>query len=143
MKQAKQGDIVKIYFIGQTEDGDVFQAATSEPLEFAIGNKEVLPGLEKNVIGMEVGEKKKVKVLPEDAFGERRAELVDIVKKSQFPEHLHPEVGQQLQIKQKNGKTIDLRVTNIKDELVTLDANHPLAGHTLKFEIELADLKQA
>lgn len=141
MKQAKTGDVVKIFCTGHTEDGRVFETATAEPMEFTIGNNEVVAGLEKSVIGMAVGEKKKVTVPPREGYGEIQTQLVDKVKKSQFPEHIDPVVGLQLKLTQADGNTIDLRITEIKDGLVTLDANHPLAGRTLNYDIELAEVK--
>lgn len=141
MKIAKPGNIVRIYYTGQTEDGDIFDTDMGKPMKFKIGNNEVIPGLEMGVMGMGVGDRKKIKVSPEEGFGERRSELVETVKKSQLPDHIKPVVGQILRLNQKDDRTIDFSITKIENEKVTLDANHPLSGHTLKFEIELVDIK--
>jgi FKBP-type peptidyl-prolyl cis-trans isomerase 2 len=141
MKKANSGDVVKIYYIGQTENGDVFDTSMGKPVSFKIGNNEVVEGLDKGVIGMGIGEKKTLTIPPEQGFGERREQLVETVKKSRFPEHIKPEVGKKLQIKQGDGSKLDLRITEIKNEMVTLDANHPLSGQTLNFEIEMVDIE--
>jgi FKBP-type peptidyl-prolyl cis-trans isomerase 2 len=141
MRKASSGDVVKIYYIGQTEDGEVFDTSMGKPISFKIGDKEVVEGLEKGVIGMGIGDKKTLTIPPEEGFGERREQLVETVKKSRFPAHINPEVGKKLRIKQKDGSRIDLRITQIEDDTVTLDANHPLSGHTLNFEVEMVAIE--
>jgi len=140
--KAKKGNAVKIHFTGKTEDNRIFDSSKNrQPLEFEIGSGTVLSGLENGVIGMEIGESKTISVSPEEGFGQKRKELVTVVKKSDFPNHITPSVGQRLQAKQPQGETMDLYVTQIEGDDVTIDANHPLAGHTLQFEVEMMEIK--
>ncbi len=141
MNQAKTGDTVKVHYTGKLEDGVVFDSSKDRPpLEFTIGGGEVIAGFENGIIGMEVGGKKTISIPPEDAYGPRREELVLYVKKTDFPDNIVPAVGQQLQVRQPNGGIIDLVVTEMNEDTVTLDANHPLAGKTLIFDVELVEI---
>lgn len=141
MSQAKEGDTVKVHYTGKLDDGMVFDTSKNrDPLEFKIGSGQIIPGFEKEVIGMEEGETKSISIPPEDAYGQRRDELVVKVNKADFPENINPTVGQQLQIKQQDGNNINVVVADIANEEVTLDANHVLAGKTLNFEIELVSV---
>jgi len=141
MNQAKTGDTVRVHYTGKLEDGMIFDSSKDRPpLEFTIGGGEVIPGFESGIIGMEVGQVKTISIAPEEAYGPRREDLVLYVKKTDFPEDITPTVGQQLQIRQPNGRIIDLMVTEVGDESVTLDANHPLAGKTLIFDVELVEI---
>ena len=141
MAQAKQGDKVKVHYTGKLDDGTVFDSSKErEPLEFAIGDKKVIPGFEEAVIGMDIGEKKTVKLEAEKAYGPYRKELVMVVEKKQLPQDMKPEVGQQLQIKQEKNPPIIVTITKVSDNDVTLDANHPLAGKDLTFEVELVEI---
>jgi peptidylprolyl isomerase len=141
MAQAKDGDKVRIHYTGRLTDGTVFDSSEGqEPLEFTLGAGNIIPGFETGTLGMTVGEKKTIQIAPEDAYGERRDELVAVVKLSEFPEGIDVEIGQIYQTEQPDGRAVDLRVTEINGEEVTLDANHPLAGETLVFEVELIAL---
>ncbi|NLX03986.1 MAG: peptidylprolyl isomerase [Phycisphaerae bacterium] len=141
MAQAKEGDTVKVHYTGKLKDGTVFdQSAGKEPLEFTIGEGRVIPGFEEAVKGMEPGQSKTVEVSSEEAYGPRRDEMILQVDRSRLPEDLDPEVGQQLQSHQENGQTVILTVTDVSEQEVTLDANHPLAGQDLQFEIELVEI---
>jgi len=141
MAQAKDGDKVKIHYTGKLDDGTVFDSSEGrEPLEFTLGDGKIIPGFEKGTLGMEVGEKKSISIQPEDAYGQYRDDLKAQVKKSEFPEGTDPAVGQVYQMQQPDGQAIDLRVIGIEGEEVTLDANHPLAGKTLTFDIELVEV---
>jgi len=141
MAQAKEGDTVKVHYTGKLKDGTVFdQSAGKEPLEFTIGEGRVIPGFEEAVKGMEPGQSKTVEVSSEEAYGPRRDEMILQVDRSRLPEDLDPEVGQQLQSHQENGQTVILTVTDVSEQEVTLDANHPLAGQDLQFEIELFEI---
>jgi peptidylprolyl isomerase len=142
MRKAKKGNTVKIHFTGKTDDNEIFDSSKNrQPLEFEIGNSAMLSGLENGVIGMEKGQFKTITVPPEEAFGQKRKELVAVIKKSDFPNHIAPVVGQWLNAKQAHGGITDIYVTQIKGDDVTIDANHPLAGHTLQFEIEMIEIK--
>jgi peptidylprolyl isomerase len=135
---AKLGDTVKVHYTGKLDDGTVFDSSVDrDPLEFTIGSGNIIPGFEQAVVGMTPGESK-TEVIPNDqAYGPYMDEMVVIVDRRQMPGDLQPEVGQQLQIQQETGQVIPVVVTDISDGSITLDANHPLAGEDLTFEIEL------
>jgi len=139
--QAKQGDKVKVHYTGRFEDGTVFDTSDGrDPIEFTIGSGRIIPGFDKGVRGMVVGERKTVEVPPDQAYGEHHQRLVAKVKASEFPKDITPRLGQQLQTQDKNGREVNVRVTEINGDMVTLDANHPLAGKKLLFEIELVGI---
>ena len=141
MAQAEAGDRVKINFTGKLEDGSVFaNTADSEPLEFQLGEGNIIPGVEKAVEGMNVGESKTVKVLPEQAYGQRRDELVEEVGRDKFPKEIELQVGQKFDIPQQEGQPMVVRVVDVSEQTVTLDGNHPLAGRDLTFELELIEI---
>lgn len=130
-----------MHYTGKLEDGTVFDTSLGgEPLEFTIGEGEIIPGFEEAVIGMQPGESKTVTVPSERAFGPHRDELVVEVGRDQFPPHLYPEVGQEYQMRQPDGHMIPVRVVEVSEETVTLDANHPLAGKDLTFEVQLLEV---
>ena len=141
MSKVKDGDTVKVHYTGKLENGDVFDSSREqEPFEFKVGNKAVIPGFEKGVLGMEVGDSKTIEIPPEEAYGEKQDELVVEVKKSEFPEDITPTIGQRLQIKQGDGNPIVVTITDLTEDSITLDANHPLAGFTLFFDVEVIDI---
>lgn len=143
MAQAKIGDIVKVHFICKLEDGTLFDSSIEkEPLTFTIGEGQVMQGLEQAVIGMVQGESKTVKIPADKAFGPYLAEKVHVIGREQFPENLQPVVGIKFEIKQEDGTTNVVRVTDVSESSVTLDTNHPLAGKDLSFDIELIDVEQ-
>jgi len=142
MSLAKCGDTVKVHYTGRLENGEVFtNSRESEPLEFTLGSGKAIPGFEKAVIGMAVGETKTITVPPEEAYGPRHEDLLVDVKKSNFPEDITPVIGHQLQIPQQDGEPLKVTVSYINEDIVTLDANHPLAGYTLIFDIILVAVK--
>ena len=142
MSQAQYGDTVTVHYTGRLENGEVFaDSQDHEPIELTIGDGQYIPGFEKGVVGMEVGETKTVTLPPEEAFGARLEELVVKVARSHFPEHLVPSVGQEFQIRQEDGEPLEVTVKDLDEETVTLDANHPLAGYTLTFRIQLVAVK--
>jgi len=142
MSQAKCGNTVKVHFTGRLENGEVFTSSReSEPLEFTLGGGQVIPGFEKAVTGMELGETKTVNLPPEEAYGPRQEDLVVDVKKSNFPEDLTPLTGEQLEIPQEDGEPLKVAVVDVSGDTVTLDANHPLAGYTVTFTIILVAVK--
>jgi peptidylprolyl isomerase len=138
MSQAKQGDTVKVHYTGKLDDGTVFDSSQErEPLEFTIGTGSIIPGFEQAVIGMSPGESK-TEIIPNDrAYGPYLEEMVLQVERQQFPSDIEPEVGQQLQIQHPTGEVIPVIITEVSPSVVTLDANHPLAGEDLTFDIQL------
>jgi len=143
MSQAKKGDRVKVNYTGTLEDGTEFDSSAGrEPLEFTIGEGMLIPGFENAVEGMAEGDKKEVKIPADEAYGPHIKDLVADFERSQFPPDIDPQVGVQLQIEQDNGGTTIVRVVGVTDSTVTLDANHPLAGKDLTFNIELVDISQ-
>ncbi|MEO8894214.1 MAG: peptidylprolyl isomerase [Coleofasciculaceae cyanobacterium] len=141
MVQAKSGDTVKIHYTGRLKDGTEFDSsAEREPLEFTIGGEQVIPGFEQAVLGMALGESKTEEIPMDQAYGPHLEEMVLEVSREQIPPDINPEVGQQLQIQQANGQSVPVFVTEVTDNQITLDANHPLAGEDLTFEIELVEI---
>ncbi len=141
MAQAQIGDTVQVHYTGTLEDGTVFDTSINRaPLQFTIGDGQIIPGFEQAVIGMNPGESKTTKVPADKAYGPHYEEMVLVVDRDQFPEHLKPEVGQQLQMRQPDGQTIVVAVTDVSESSVTLDANHPLAGKDLTFDIQLIEI---
>jgi FKBP-type peptidyl-prolyl cis-trans isomerase 2 len=141
MDQAKDGCTVKVHYTGKLEDGTVFDSSRErEPFKLTLGNAQVISGFEQGIMGMEVGQTKTVKLPPDQAYGAYRDDLKVDVHKADFPQNITPEMGQRLQMKQSDGSTVNLVVTKMDGDNVTLDANHPLAGKTLIFEIELLEI---
>ncbi len=143
MVQAKEGDTVRVHYTGKLEDGTVFDTSSEEsPLEFTIGEGEIIPGFEQAVIGMEPGEARTARIPPEEAYGSHRDDMMLTVDRGEVPEEINPEPGQQLQIQMPGERTAIVTVSDISESTVTLDANHPLAGEPLTFDIQLVDIIQ-
>ncbi len=140
MKRVNEGDRVKLSCLGQLENKAHFGTTEKRILEFQVGNNAVLPGLEKGVLGMAVGEKKSFTVRPEEGYGAKRPGLMQKVSKSRFPEHIDLQVGKFLRLKQEDGSVRKVQIAAIEDDVVTLDANHPLAGETLRFDVTVIDI---
>ena len=141
MAEATKGDSVKIHYTGRLEDGTVFDSSRDrDPLEFTLGAGMVIPGFDEAVEGMAVGDEKTAEIPADQAYGPRRDDLMIPVSPEQFPDDLDPEVGQQLQMQTGEGQTFVASVAEVGDEAVVLDANHPLAGKDLTFEIELVEI---
>jgi len=141
MSQATAGNKVKIHYTGTLEDGSQFDSSEGrEPLEFELGSGQVIPGFDSAVEGMAVGESKSVSIAPEDAYGPRVEQAIQEVPKSALPPDLEPEVGMRLQAQGQGQQTLQLTVTEVGDETITVDGNHPLAGKTLNFEISLVEI---
>jgi len=141
MAVAKTGDMVKVHYSGRLDDGSVFDSSEGrDPLAFTLGRGDVIPGFDSAVLGMEPGEKKTVSIPPEDAYGERREELVVVVRRDQLPADVEPVVGTLLQMTTREGAVVPIRITGVGEDDVTLDANPPLAGERLTFEIELIEI---
>ncbi len=141
MGQAKDGDTVSIHYTGRLDDGTVFDSsANRDPLQFTLGEGQVISGFEAAVEGMEEGEKKTTSIESGDAYGDRRDDLVISVPQEQLPEDMEPEIGQQLQMQAADGQTFQVVITEVGDEDVQVDANHPLAGQDLTFDIMLVKI---
>jgi len=141
MSQAQCGDTVKVHINVWLENGTNFVSSRDdEPLEFTIGKGEVISGFENAVIGMEVGDKKTVSIPPEDAFGQWYEEFVVDVAKNDFPEDISPVIGERLKIRMRGSDPIDVTVKDTSEDIVTLDGNHPLAGYTLTYNIQLISI---
>ena len=140
MAQAVSGDTVRIHYTGTLSDGSQFDSSVGrDPLEFKLGDGMVIPGFDAAVSGMNVGESKTVEIPADQAYGERRDDMVMSVGKNEFPDHINPEVGQQLQMQQ-GEQAFVVTITEVSDDAVVLDANHPLAGKDLTFTIELVEI---
>lgn len=141
MSVVKDGDTVKVHYTGQLEDGSVFDSSIQrEPLEFTIGQGQLIPGFEKAIIGLKVGDKTTTNIPSEEAYGDSNPEMIVEVPKEQLPADLEPQVGLQLQLNQPNGQAIPVQITKIDEDTITLDANHPLAGKDLTFDIEVVEI---
>ncbi|HEX9653026.1 MAG TPA: peptidylprolyl isomerase [bacterium] len=138
MSKAKPGDTVQVHYTGKLADGTVFDTSTKgEPLVCKIGEGQLIAGFEEAVVGMTKGESKTTIISADKAYGPYRDEMVIEVERNQLPSHLKLNVGQALQSVQQDGQVIRFLVTELSETLVTLDANHPLAGEELTFDIEL------
>jgi peptidylprolyl isomerase len=141
LSKAKDGDTVKVHYTGTLESGEVFDTSKErEPLEFKLGEGQLIPGFENAVMGMSEGESTQVNIPSDEAYGEAREDLVINVPKDQLPDEVEPQVGMQLQVNQPNGQPIPVRITEVGETELTLDANHPLAGKDLTFDIELIEV---
>jgi peptidylprolyl isomerase len=141
MAQAKIGDTVKVHYTGKFGDGMVFDTSIDdEPLEFRIGERQVIPGFEEAVVGMKPGETKTVNIPVDKAYGPHRDDLVQVVDRKQLPASLKPEIGQPLEGRQPDGEIVAATVIDVTESHVTLDANHPLAGKSLTFVIQLIEI---
>jgi len=139
--KAKEGDTVKVHYTGKLKDESIFDSSQdAEPLELTVGSGQVIPGFEKAVIGMGVGDSKTVEIAAGEAYGPYRDELVVEIDRERIPEELKVEVGQPLVLRQAEGPPIRVMVTDMSDQSVTLDANHPLAGEDLTFEVQLIEI---
>jgi FKBP-type peptidyl-prolyl cis-trans isomerase 2 len=141
-QQAKKGDKVKVHYHGRLNDGTTFDSSEGrQPLEFEVGSGMVIKGFDDGVTGMTVGDKKTISIPAEDAYGSRQEEMVLEFPRINFPPDIEPEVGMTLNMHSENGQEMPVLITAVNDETVTLDANHPLAGYELIFDIELVDVK--
>jgi peptidylprolyl isomerase len=143
MTKAKTGDRVKVNFEGYLEDGTVFGSTMDDkPFEFTIGEKNMLPGFENAVIGMQKGDTKTITLPPEEAYGSHKKELVSVMERSSFPQEVQLEVGKRLRVRTKDGKYTVVTIKEFTEDSIILDGNDPLAGKTLTFKIELVEIKQ-
>lgn len=153
MAQAKKGDRVKIRFTGKLEDGTVFDSTASDtqcgcddcdceekPLELVIGDEEFFIPVEEALISMAPGDKKTVNISSEDAFGDYDGEYVFTIERTQLPKDMQPEVGMELELTDEDDQSVVVTVVEVTDKTLTFDANHPLAGENLIFDIELVEI---
>lgn len=142
MAQARSGDRVRVHYTGTLENGAIFSNTyeEEEPFEFTIGEGSVLPSFGNALVGMNEGDTKTISVPPEDAYGQHRREFVYNMERAQVPANLELELGKKLQVRLSGGKTQIVTITAITEDSVILDANDPLAGKTLTFEIELLEI---
>ena len=143
MSQVKANDTVKVHYTGKLADGQVFDSSVErgEPIEFTMGQGQLIPGFEKGLIDMKVNEKKTINIPKEEAYGEPREELIQEVQKSQLPEEIKPEVGMGLVSKSPDGQEMNLVVRDVKEDTIVVDGNHPLAGKDLVFDLEVVEIK--
>ena len=140
MAEAKPGDTVRVHYTGTLDSGEVFDSSEGrEPLQFTLGAGQVIPGFDEAVEGMQPGDEKRVTIPSGEAYGPRRGELTLVVDRGQFPPDIDPQVGQQLQMSS-GEQVFVVTVVDVSDAGVTLDANHPLAGQDLTFDLSLVEI---
>jgi FKBP-type peptidyl-prolyl cis-trans isomerase 2 len=140
-EKVKKGDTIQVHYTGKFEDGKEFDSSLNrQPLQFEVGAGRVIKGFEDAVIGLQAGEKKTVTVSAEDAYGSFDENLLIEIPKKNVPEGVTPEVGMRLQLVNQQGQAAHVVVTEILDKTVRLDANHPLAGKTLVFDLEVLEI---
>jgi peptidylprolyl isomerase len=142
MKKAAKGETVRVHYTGTLTDGTVFDSSRErDPLEFTMGNGQLIPGFEQAVDGLGAGEAAKITIPAAEAYGESRDELKITVLRNQVPPAIETKVGERLMIRQQDGGMMDVIIVDVSDTHVVLDANHPLAGQDLTFEIEVVEVK--
>jgi FKBP-type peptidyl-prolyl cis-trans isomerase 2 len=138
---AKANDKVKVHYKGTLNNGEVFDSSEGrDPLEFTLGSGQVISGFDKGILGMKINESKTINIPSHEAYGEIREELIQEVAKKDLPAEINPEVGLKLMSQTQDGQQIPLVVTEVKDESIVVDANHPLAGKDLIFEVTLMEI---
>lgn len=144
MAQVKQGDTVKVHYTGKLSDGTVFDSSSGrDPLEFTMGEGRVIQGFENAVEGMSPGDSKTVNIPADQAYGPHDDKMMVTIDKNELPEDLKPKVGEQLQMRHPSGQVVMVTVADVSDCSITLDANHPLAGKDLTFDIQLVEIGPA
>lgn len=141
MPKATGGATVKVHYTGRLEDGTIFdQSSKDEPLTITLGTGQVIAGFEEAILGMEPGAEKSTVVSPDKGYGPHRQALVGTVERARVPEEIDLAIGKQLRVRQNDGVEHAVTVVDVTDEAVTLDANHPLAGKTLTFDVQLLEV---
>ena len=141
MQQAQNGDKVKVHYHGKLRSGETFDSSQGrEPLEFELGSGQVIKGFDDGIRGMQVGDKKTIEIPVAEAYGEKEAERIIEFPKDQFPGDMNPEAGMQLMMSNGSGQQFPVTIVDVKDDSVILDANHPLAGQELIFDLELVEI---
>jgi peptidylprolyl isomerase len=143
MSKAKKGDVVKVHYKGKLNSGEQFDSSEGrDPLEFTVGAGQMIAGFDAAIPGMIVGERKTITIPPENAYGEKNQEAIIEFPKSNIPAYMKLEPGMKLQLRNEAGHPIPVIVTEVKDDIVILDANHELAGKELIFDIELVEISE-
>ncbi len=138
---AKANDQVKVHYKGTLKNGDVFDSSEGkDPLAFKLGAGQIIPGLEKGIIGMKLDEAKTINVPVDEAYGQPNPDLIHEVDKTKLPPDIEPKVGMQLVSQAQDGRSIPLVVTEVKESTIMIDSNHPLAGNDLTFEVTLVGI---
>lgn len=141
MTEVRSGDVVRIHYTGRLEDGTQFgSSAGDEPLELRVGAGQIISGLDKQIEGMTVGEKETVTVSVDEGYGPRDERQIEVVPRSAIPQEIGLSVGGVLQARTQDGRNIQLVVRDFDESQVTVDANHPLAGHELTFDVEVVEI---
>lgn len=141
-RQAQQGDTVTVHYTGTLDSGDVFDSSRErDPLEFTVGSGQVIPGFDRAVEGLAVGESREVRLDPDEAYGQPREDLLVDVPAEQFPKDAEPEVGQQVQVQVAPGDARIATIREVGESSIQLDLNHPLAGQALTFDVELVGIR--
>lgn len=141
MREVKQGDKIKVHYHGRLDDGTTFDSSEGrEPLEFEVGSGMVIPGFDAGVLGMTEGEKRTITIPVEEAYGPVQEDMFMEFPINRFPEDMKPEVGMSLNMSNGSGQAIPVVIAEVLDEVVVLDANHPLAGEDLTFDLELVEI---
>jgi FKBP-type peptidyl-prolyl cis-trans isomerase 2 len=141
MQEAKNGDQVKVHYHGRLNDGTTFDSSEGRsPLEFEVGAGQVIKGFEDGVLGMKTGEKKTIRIPVNEAYGEKSPDMIIEFPRDQFPPDMKPEIGMQLNLRGQDGRSFPVVISEVKDDMVVLDGNHPLAGKDLIFDIEMVEI---
>lgn len=141
MAQPRAGDTVKVHYTGRLDDGRVFDSSRQrDPLQLTLGEGRVIPGFEEAIAQMEPGDERTVRIPADQAYGTHRPDLVLSVDRSELPPDIEPKVGQHLQVQHDDGDVTVVRIAEVSEQQVTIDANHPLAGHDLTFDLELVSV---
>jgi FKBP-type peptidyl-prolyl cis-trans isomerase 2 len=141
MATAKEGDLIRLNYTGKFEDGSIFMTTLmDEPIQFTLGEQRIIPGFEKAIIGMKVGEWKSVKIPQEEAYGPYIENHTMVEERSQMPKDFEPAVGEKFRIREKDGRTRHATILSFTDTQITFDMNHPLAGQDLTFDINLVEI---
>ena len=142
MQQVKAGDTVKVHYQGRLVDGTTFDTSQGrDPLEFTVGNGMVIKGFDNGVLGMIVGDKRTIEIPVDDAYGPEDPQMIMDFPVDRFPSDMKPEIGMQLNMSNGSGQNFPVIIREIRQDSVLLDANHPLAGEDLIFDLELVDIK--
>ena len=141
MQQVKNGDTVRVHYTGKLTTGELFDSSEGrEPLEFEVGAGMMIKGFDAAVVGMALGDKKTVNIVPEEAYGERNDQMIIDFPRSNFPDDMTPEIGMQLMMNNGAGQQFPVTIVELKEEVVVLDGNHMLAGKELVFDIEMVEI---